>query len=176
MPATIISSWGGPGSNCYCEVTSASAYFETKVGDLSMWTDASTAQQIASLIQATRLIDANPWRGTKYYWDQRLEFPRTLFDEGDNRFTTSLGTPYALEYAQMQEDVIAACAEQAFWLIKNSGVDELRELQDRGVKSYSESIGKISESYTFNTAGARLMADSSLLLRKYRSSPRVVRG
>jgi hypothetical protein len=97
-------------------------------------------------------------------------------DHYDWTGATVLGSPSTPEEVRMQEDVIAACCEQAYYLLANSGEDELMELQAKGVRSYSEGIGKISESYNFGGAGSVLFIGARRLLGKYKAGRRIERG
>lgn len=182
MP-TIIASWGGATSNSYVDYTFANSYMSTKI-DASAWTDASTPQREASLLEATRVLDARNWRGEKFYWDQRLEFPRTTYRErdlaGDQHLSGSslVGTPWDVEYVWMQERVQQATCEQALWMLEQSESETFR-LQQRGITSFSESIGKISESYSFGGPQSRFphfSPSTKRLLSWYWAAPRIVRS
>lgn len=182
MALTIVATWGGDSSNAYCTLDYANSYITEQKVDNDAWVAAGEVTRKAAIVEATRHIDySGRWVANKYYWNQALEFPRVL-DETftDTRYPGTgnvlLGTPGNIEYAEMEEDVKKACAEQANWIIKMSGKDDLQELQSRGVKNYSESIGRISESYTFKTSASVLCSDTKRLLRKYRSPTRLERG
>jgi len=177
MSLVLDATWGGANSNTYTTDTEFASYVETKV-KRDQWDSASEATRKASLVEASRAIDSLcRWRGSKYFWNQRLEFPRTLATDSALGTVTEIGTlSLRVEYAWMLQDVKNACAEQALFLLKQGGEDTLLELAQRGVRSYSESIGKISESYSFGGSASPVCPEAARFLARYRSSPRLVRA
>lgn len=59
----------------YNTLTEAETYFDTRL-NTSAWDDATDAEKIAALTQASRQIDNLNYKGTKYSATQDLEFPR----------------------------------------------------------------------------------------------------
>ena len=178
MALVLDATWGGINSNTYATDLELAVYVETKV-KRDQWDAASDAARKASLVEATRAIDSlGRWVGERYSWNQRLQFPRTLFAEAALGSATEIGTLTFLrvEYAWMMQDVKNACAEQALYILKQGGEDTLLELAQRGVRSYSEGIGKISESYSFGASASPMSPEASRFLARYKSSPRLVRA
>lgn len=179
MPLSLVNTWGGASSNTYADLDEFETFTDELI-DQTPYTGATTPQRAAALVQATRAIDSRNWRGQRYHWNQRLEFPRTQYADG-NRFSNDsylspIGSPANPEWTRMQEKVRTACCEHAITLLDNDGEDNLLSLQARGVKSYSESIGKISESYSFSGGVKVLTPKAMRLLNEYYEGPRLVRG
>jgi hypothetical protein len=176
---TIIASWGGDTSNAYVDLTYANAYMDTKIKK-SAWDSATEPERIASLVEATRTIDSKNWNGVRFYYSQRLEFPRTAYDEREGwpeeLTTTQTATLGGVEYIRMEERVKDACCEQALYMLETKD-DEMLNLQRRGVTSYSESVGRVSESYSFGSgARTQLAPEATRLLAWYKSHPRIQRA
>lgn len=182
LTATIVSSWGGKYDTSYLTIEEADAIAETKF-DRAVWDDLDDTQKYAAVISATRSIDASyPWIGSKYFWNQNLEFPRSTEQdvraaEPDSTFYDMLTTSqYQLE---MKRNLKLACFEYAFWIARNGGFDSHAEMQARGITSYSENYGSVSENYSYKGGGgvvSKLCPEAIQLLRKYITKPKLARG
>jgi hypothetical protein len=177
---TLIASYGGGTSNVYVTYAAANAYFDTKVSRDS-WDSATEPQRQAALMEATRHIDSRVWRGKRYYYEQLLEFPRTMYEDdpaypGEVYAVSVISSPANVDWRKMEQRVKDACCEQALHILELSGDDSIAQLKRRGVTSYSESIGKISESYQFGGGSSVLCSEAARLLSWYTASPRIVRG
>lgn len=74
----LIATAGASDANSYATVAEAQAYMDTLLTGTDGWSAATTARKEASLITATRLIDAAyRWLGSPTFSDQALGFPRT---------------------------------------------------------------------------------------------------
>lgn len=104
----------------YGSVAAAEEYFSLRLGSDS-WSDATTADKLKSLIQATRAIDRLNFVSDKTSEDQLLQFPRD--DETE--------TP---------EDISVACYEEALQLL--SGSDANEEMRSLGLLSQGISTAK----------------------------------
>ena len=104
--------------------------------------------------EATRRIDSLPLRGTKYEYDQSLEFPRIIdgVTVGDSDQDAEVPTP-----------VLWACLEEAIAIIGAGTSGSLKDLQEQGVSSMSIG-GKLS--YTF-IAGAGNSGLQSAAAKRY---------
>lgn len=166
---TLIHSYGGPGSNSYVDLTSANSVLTTMVvGDTSAWTSASTSQREASLMQGTRNVDALQYIGSRYYWNQMLEFPREVsrgFPYNNTQATTILSGD--TEQARQQYHVQIATALQALHILKSGGVHSDIENQARGVQSWSESLGPMSQSVNYGSgSGSAARSPERVLSRE----------
>ena len=179
---TVIASFGGGTSNSYADLAYANTYMDTKV-NRDAWDDATPAKHGAALIEATRQIDARRWRGSRYYSFQNLEFPRTMYSEeatypGETYAISQslVSTPANIDWVRMESRVKDACCEQALHILDLGGSDSLSKLQRRGVRSYSESIGKISESYSFGAGYSAICPEAARLLSLYKQGKTIVRS
>jgi hypothetical protein len=178
---TLVCSYGGKYDTAYITLEEAQAIAGSKF-DADTWTNLQEPQQIAAIISATRDIDnALSWVGWKYFYNQNLEFPRKTTEdlyaaEPDSTYYEQLTN--SQDQLEMKKAVKLACFEQAFWIAKMSDDDVHSENQRRGISSYSESFGPISESYSYKegTMMSRLCPTTLNLLRKYRAQPKLVRG
>jgi hypothetical protein len=66
---------GSVGGTIYGTVLGATAYFATRLNSLA-WTNATNADRVSALTEATRLIDNLNYKGDKTSTTQALEFPR----------------------------------------------------------------------------------------------------
>lgn len=177
--ATIVCSYGGKYDTAYITVEDAEQFANGKINS-NAWMNLSDPQKIAAILTATVDIDgAFSWIGSKYFYNQNLEFPRKLTEEiqdaePDETFYEMITV--SQYQTEMKKAVQRACFEQAFWLARNSGVDVHLENQARGITSYSESYGSISENYSYTGSVSKLCSEAKKLLRKYRTLPKLVRG
>ena len=107
--------------------------------------------------EATRHIDALALRGTKYEYDQDLEFPRIIDgvivgDEDQNAVVPTL--------------IKRACLEEALAIYANASGGR-RKLQEEGVQSYTIG-GKLSETFRPGAGQAPLESiTAARILRRY---------
>lgn len=181
MP-TIIATWGGTGSNAYSTLSEVETYVAGQILDATAWTSATTEVKQKAILRATRDIDVSRlYVGRRRYANQSLEFPRAFFFEDE---FARLADPTAPDeddiFRIMQERVKNACAEQAVFLVKNidsENADAIR--QARGITSFSESIGPLSESVSYGGGGkffSKLSPETYQYLRYYQAPQRMVRG
>lgn len=132
MP-TVVDTVGAANANSYLSVANATTILDERLG-ASAWTDADLADQGRALIMATRDIDSLRISGRRYTSTQALMFPNSVQIEPAD---------------EIPLDVQRACAEQALWLLQNSGTggrSERQQLQAQGVSSYT--IGNLSETFS----------------------------
>lgn len=198
---TLVSSYGANDANCYVSLTDATSIILTSSLDYQRWLDAASQSQMISIIQATRNIDALNWQGGKFYFNQKLAFPRAtrgagLWDQyaygesgygwnyadfpwqyyGVNTSQITVNT-FNVEYQLQKEAVARANAYQAVHLLRfQKGRNRHRERQLQGVIAYSEGIGKLSESYSYGQTSLSLCAEAFDELRAYLGSPTISRG
>lgn len=175
---TVIASWAGTTDNSYISFTAANSYISTSMVDPSAWTDASTAQKEAALMEATRDIDSKQYIGDRYYYEQRLEFPRKV--DGSRwpwNYTSSVTPNVDVDQARAQLAVEQATCQQALWILRNSGRNYHNERISSGIKSFSESVGPISESATYGGGAIeRLCPEALAVLSPWFTGRRVYRG
>lgn len=178
----IDSTWGGNAANAYVSYTEADSYVTTAVYDSAAWTDATSAQRNAAILEATVMIDRLTYVGERYYADQRLAFPRGL-DRYDPYPYTRVGTPDSILQQQMKDDVQRANALQALHICRLGGRDTHAERIASGIKAFSEKVGPVSEyvAYGGGQGGSaatpqRLSQDVLDLLAKWRTSRQIRRA
>lgn len=111
MDLTLDATVGGENSNTYGTLEEALFYFKGR-SDASAFTEASEEEQIARLIQATRINDLVliPY-GKRTNENQSLDFPRTNLIDKHGRKYKSDEIPALVKYAEF---------EQALYLMSNS--------------------------------------------------------
>jgi len=112
--------------------------------------------------EATRRIDSLPLRGTKYEYDQALEFPRIIDGVVVGNSDQDAEVPDAVKRACLEE-ALALYLEQA-----GSGVSRAA-LQEAGVQSY-QIPGIISETFRAGAGSSRYglrSPDAYRLLSRY---------
>ena len=188
---TLDSSYGSPKANCYVSLTNATSIILTSSLDYERWEATIVPKQEISLIQGTRNIDSLVYQGGKFFYNQSLNFPRIqpgegLWDQqygdfpwqyqGANLSQLTVNT-FNIEY-QLQRDAVArANAYQAVHLLRyQKGRNRHRERQLQGIASYSEGIGKLSESYSYGYTSMSLCAEAYDEIRRYVGAPTLVRG
>lgn len=184
--ATLITSWGGLSDTTYVEVTEADDYIGSTTtpgykADPTVWSDKTASQRGSLLLAATRDVDnADEYVGERQFVDQTLQFPRVPSGEQRwpwvQRSLTSANT-FNIYLAEQKRRVKQATIEQAFSLARDGERDEHIERQLRGIRSYSESIGPLSESASYGGPVMPLCPEAMELLSPYRSgSVELVRG
>lgn len=128
----------------YCTIEQATAYFADHL-HAEAWTAATDTQQAAALVQATRCIDRQLYRGIKTQADQTRQFPRYPASDA----------PQA---------VLDATCEEALALLTR-GNSPRRQLQAEGVTAVT--IGGVSESYAPGAGRGLLSREAQDLLRPW---------
>lgn len=184
--ATLITSWGGTEDTTYATIAEANDYIGSAStpgykADPTVWSNMLTAQRGSLLLAATRDVDnASEYIGERQFVDQTLNFPRVPSGESRwpwvQRSLTSANT-FNIYLAEQKRRVKHATIEQAFSLARDGERDEHIERQLRGIRSYSESIGPLSESASYGGSVMPLCPEAMELLSPYRSgSVELVRG
>ena len=186
MP-TLITTWGGSTSNSYLsasEATTMAGLYKLST-EIKPWDDATTSDVEVALIRATSDIDNTfTYLGKRREYQQQLEFPRQI-PEMSFPFSTSNPDILTDDEVQrmMEERVKKATFEQAFYIIKNSaGEAEVQEMhrqrQNMGIRGYGESLGPVSESYSYGAPGDFITIAPKTWehLQWYIEPPKLVRG
>jgi len=185
MALTLDSTYGGKYANTYLLLAAANTLIEDTVLRAEAWAAADDTTKNKALVQATRHIDSYNFSGNRYYYNQRLIFPRVPsqtswgigpyggLGEPDANFLTVVEND---EYLRKQKlRVETACALQAVFVLQATRNLE-REAQYKGITSHSESRAGVSQSQSYGNPSHRLCPEAMDELRYYRSSPRLVRG
>lgn len=148
----IICEWGGQSSNAYICLSDANSFILNNIVDHLEWTEATSLQMAASLIEATRDIDSRQFVGWRYYDYQKLQFPRRMRGTfpWNNTMPASLSS---YEQLRMKDDVKRANCIQALHILRNGGRNIHAERQAMGIAGFSETVGPISESYRYARTG-----------------------
>lgn len=176
---TIVASWGGSDSNAYIGLTEANSFITTSVVNGTAWTSANSVLQQAALLEATRAIDAHNFLGGRFYFLQKLKFPRALFGEpypwSNSNMDAAANNP---EYVRMKEDVERACCLQAIHILRYDGRNEHIENRMNGIRSVRETTGPLSDSVDYFSAGdiRTLSSDVLALLSRWMEGRPVYRG
>lgn len=111
MELVLDATVGSTSANSYGTLEEALFYFKGR-SDASAFTDASEEEQIARLIQATRINDLMiiPF-GTRTFPEQSLDFPRANLVDKHGRTYKPDEIPALVKYAEF---------EQALYLMSNS--------------------------------------------------------
>lgn len=162
MAITIITSWGGKTDNSYSTLSTATGIIHNQFLNTEAWDNATSNDKSKALIVATRQIEGLRWSGSKYFYDQALQFPRTppgvehpigiLGSVSSAAWQTLLESD--LFQARMKTRVQNAVASQALNVLQDRtesprGRSRHRDLQRKGVTSWSRSMTGISESYQY---------------------------
>ena len=143
-------------ADAYLSDTEADALMVSRPTNAS-WTAATADQKNEALKEATRRIDSLILRGTKYEYDQSLEFPRIIdgVTVGDSDQDAEVPTP-----------VLWACLEEAIAILA-AGSGSLKDLQEQGVQSMSIG-GKLSYSFVTGAGNSGLQsAAAKRYMRRY---------
>ena len=144
-------------ADAYLSDTEADALMVSRPTNAS-WTAATADQKNEALKEATRRIDSLILRGTKYEYDQALEFPRIIdgVTVGDSDQDAEVPTP-----------VLWACLEEAIAIIGAGTSGSLKDLQEQGVSSMSIG-GKLSYSFIAGAGQSPLQsAAAKRYMRRY---------
>jgi len=118
------------GTNSYCTVEEADAYFADRL-DVDAWMTASEIQKPQSLIVATSILEEYPWMSCVVDENQPLAFPRVGV-----YFDPRVGYDVALSV--VPDRVVKATFELAYHLLNNDGLQDdsgsVKELQIGTIK------------------------------------------
>ncbi len=126
----IITNDGVPVSsniNNYGTVGSANTYFGQRLNS-TVWTDASDADKLKALIEATRSIDRLRFKGAKADDDQLLQFPRG----------TDVAVPTDIQYATYELAIVLL-----------DGTDPNLEIENLAITSHGYSPVRTTYDRTF---------------------------
>jgi len=159
---TLVNTWGGKTSNSYVGLTEANSIVSQHSLDFEVWDSVDDDQRARALIAATNNIDSLPWVGARYFWNQKLAFPRTPPGIEHPIGILQSSTDTAQFYTAIENDVYLrdqlhrvqeATALQALYLLQlrqeGARLQRHRTRQRMGIISWSRSAAGISESYSY---------------------------
>lgn len=155
-------------TNTFISLADAGTYFTNRIYS-TLWTGTDDLKSQA-LIEATKRINRQIWKGRKAVYNQTLEFPRAIYSpDGYNLLFPN--TVYYLHdwYAEtaISQEVKDATCEEALSILTAGTVGNKRaEFQAQGVKSFT--LGNMTETYeTGNKKGKMSSMDAIEIMRKY---------
>lgn len=179
---TLISAYGGVGSNSYIDVTQATSFIKSATLNFDAWTNLSGTQKQAALQMATRAIDSFTYSGFRYFSDQTLKFPRQFQSRFPFNRTTSSTLTQDITQARMQSNVEQATALQALKIANDGGSDPNAARIAAGVSGWSEAVGPIREAVQYGKTSqrssnrARMDPEAFGLLQEWMTSRRIYRA
>jgi hypothetical protein len=177
---TLIASWGGTGSNAYINISQANSFIRSAIIDNTAWIALSTTQKEAALIQATRDIDSKQYIGFRYYYEQRLEFPRQLRSAFPYNRTSTETLTEDIVQVRMRGEVQEACAQQANYIARNGGRNIHAERVQNHIVGWSESVGPMREFIQYGqkatAGGMRITPEANQLLQDWVMGRRIYRA
>jgi hypothetical protein len=177
LTATLIySPWGGSLNNSYVSATDASSFIMTAIVDTKAWTGATWRDKIAAILEATRDIDSGSYIGARYYYDQRLLFPRQLTIGFPWNRTATGSTIWSVTMARMEQSVKQGTCWQALHILRNRGRDRALEAIAAGTRTQGISLQGSTLQASYGRAMQRLCPEAVTLLREWRTTPRVMRA
>lgn len=149
---------GGASSDSYVSLAEATAYFAARFG-ADAWDYLSEANREKALKQATREVDRHRFHGSRWRWNQALEFPRQYpYHREHPEHTTTVEIPASVKEATL---------EQALWIATHEtagGRSPRQQLQQEGVTQFR--VGSTSE--TFGGASLSILCpEARQLLRRW---------
>ncbi len=133
---TIEDGSGVAGANSLVTVEEADEYFTTRNDE--QWLDYSTTEKEAALVAASYSLFRYGFRGRPTYPTQRLPFPRTGMTDNDGLVYYNDEIPDRVKYAVIELSLRSARGELQ------------RDVEpNKRVKSYTDTVGPISESYEY---------------------------
>ena len=159
---TLISSYGGPDSNGYISLTEANSFICSAIPEAvlnpTLWTGLTDPQREACIMMASVDIDSRQYIGTRFFYDQHLEFPRQQNSRFPfRRVVTEIGSNDVVQ-ERMRKNVQQACAYQAFHIARDGGRNQHLQNIANGIRGISESVGPIRE---FVQYGQRITQSSA---------------
>jgi hypothetical protein len=176
ITATIIADWGGPLSNSYVTETEVNSYLMTAVTNNMSWLKTDWRARKAAMIEATIDIDSRSYIGQRYYYDQRLEFPRQLAIAFPWNRTWASSTIWSVEMGRMMEDVKKAASLQTLHILRTRGREQGIEAIVSGIKQRSSAIGGSVENVKYSRDIRRLGPEAIILLADWMTTRKVLRG
>lgn len=143
--------------DAYIQPAAATTWLEAHVVYFSAWTNASSTQKAAALVEASDHIDSLPLKGYKYADDatQPRAFPR-IPDRAAQiiPYDSEINFQSEEDYSDVPQEVMDACCLEALEILKQ-GASGRATLREQGVKQYSIG-GKLSETLADGPAPALL--------------------
>jgi len=130
--ATIDATFGGATSNSYVTLLEAEEYFGARLFS-DNWNNASEANKIAALIQATKRIDREKFYGDRVSSTQKLAFPRSGISYIDNVLYDGI----------IPEQIKDATCEVAIYMLSNDISQKDTNIGDKK----SVAVGSIKVEY-----------------------------
>lgn len=131
MP-NLDASIAGATANAYADVAAGDAYFDERLNAAAWTGEADVNQKARALIQATRRLEAETFRGAKVSSNQALKWPRTgAYDDDGNEYAhDEIPTAVvhgmfelALTYLAASEDPLANTGLEGFKNVKVGSLD-----------------------------------------------------
>lgn len=136
MAVTLVATIGAADANAYITRAAADTYLNLRL-NASAWSNASVDDQAKALIEATRDLDALPWRGIRATDAQALAFPRDSLVNPDATISDpAVDYPYYAD-DMIPERVLDATCELALEFLKAGTTDLAALPTSTGIKSES---------------------------------------
>ncbi|MBK8006761.1 MAG: hypothetical protein IPK12_23515 [Gemmatimonadetes bacterium] len=129
MAITIIETPGSASANSFVSVAEATAYLEARLNS-SAWTSASTEDQKAALVEATRELAFRAWIGRKASTTQALPWPREWALDPD----APVGGTY-LDSTTIPQRLQDATCELALEFLRAGTTDLAGAIKDEGIQT-----------------------------------------
>jgi len=160
MPATLNATWGADDANSYVSLAEAETIISEHFMNSTAWATLSEDKKTGAILESTRAIHSFQYAGEKEDTNQSMAFPRSV----------------ALTDDEQQDLLKHAVCEQALHLARLGGVDEHALRRAAGLKSATERIGPLTDSYEYRGGGSVLAPEVKWALRPFFATPRVERG
>lgn len=146
---TLISSYGGNGSNAYISLTEANSFICSAIPEAllnpTIWTGITDGAKEACIMMASNDIDSRQYIGSRFYYEQHLEFPRQVNPRFPFNRTVTEVSSFDVIQQRMKTNVQQACAYQAFHIARDGGRNQHLQNISNGITGISESVGPIRE-------------------------------
>ena len=147
MALTVEDGSGVTGANTYVSLSNCNTY-HSNLGN-STWTG-TDAQKTSAIYRAMRWVEAQPWKGYKYDYDQALEWPRSGVVDKNG---------YSVGEDEIPPQVVDVLCEAA--LIELASAGALRPALARGGRvKMQEVVGAVKVEYE---SGAQTTTDYKVL-------------
>lgn len=176
ISATIISAWGGNQSNCYVSDTECSSFIETAIIDIAAWQNADWRARRAAMLEATRDVDSKQYMGGRYYYDQRLEFPRVIPLAFPWNRTASSSMMWSIAMERQKRNVQHATCWQTLHILRQGGRNKDADAVVAGIKSKGKAVIGSSRTVSYSNRVERLCQEAIAILAEWRTSPRIIRS
>jgi hypothetical protein len=158
------------GINTYISLADANTYFLENRIYADAWDSASDITREKALIEATKHINRQIWKGQKAIATQKLQFPRAIYcPDGYNVLFPKLILYYNSWYVEREisDEVKYATCEEALAILKAGSTQTKRAvLQAQGVKSFS--VDDISETFSYGGSSKLMSIEAVEYMRKYK--------